>query len=604
MSIRPAPTPRRRRVAVAAVVGIALVAPATRAGAQPPPPPPPPTPATAPSATGPTVEIAVLGDRPLTPRQVETATAGTGTVVGTVGALGATLVEVPLPVAMGARARLDALPGVRHAYRPGGVAADLVPTDPLWPTQSSSVAPLGLPAAWDLTTGSSDVVIAVLDSGVDPVPDLAGRLLPGVNFVTPGGTTADDFGHGTATALVAAGAGNDGAGGAGVCWSCRILPVKILDADGLGTLFDVARGIVWAADNGADVINLSLGGRDDDPAVRQALSHAAARGAVVVASTGNDGGTTPNYPAASPGVLSVASLADDHSTLAPWSARGAAWTDVAAPGCNWVALDGATRFCGTSSSAPLVSGIAGLVRSVRPTATREMVATAIVTTAELGALHGQVGYGAVHAGRAVAAAGGVAHGPTPLPVDVTGPAVSVDPMPGYHGGVVQVTVRASDDQGIASVRLHVDGVEVAARAHPGPVTGFSWDTTGRGDGPATLTAMAVDGAGHVAVSPPQVVVVDNAAPLGLLYSPAMFSTVRGSFVAKAVVTDPNGVMGTYIVANDRIVGGWSGGGFGQATVPVTTNGPIRVAAISVDNALRVSATNIVVVKGVAPRRRR
>lgn len=561
-----------------------------------------PTPAAAASGT---VEIAVLGDATLAGAQVDAATRGAGDVVGTVDALGATLVEVPAADAATARARLDALPGVDAAYRPGTARAHLTPDDPLWPTQTATVGSLGLTSAWDTTTGSSGVVIAVLDSGVDEIPDLAGRVLVGTNFVTPGGPTADDFGHGTRTAAIAAARGDDGAGGAGVCWECRILPVKVLDAEGYGSLFDVAQGIVWAADRGADVINLSLGAREDDPVVRQALDYAFARDVVVVASAGNDGGTVPNYPAASPGVVSVAGLADDGVNPAVWSARGAYWVDVAAPGCNWVSPDGgAVRFCGTSSSAPLVAGIAALVRSARPAATRDMVGTAVLTTAELGALRGVVGYGAVHAGRAVAAAATVAAGPTPLPVDVTPPLVVVDAMPGYRSGVTSIRVRSSDDQRVAAVRVRVDGAEVAGAWDPPATADLWWDTSGRGDGPVTVTAEAVDGAGQSVVSPPATMTIDNAAPLGLLYSPISNTRVTGSFVAKAVVTDPNGVMGTYIVANDRIVGGWPGGGFGAVTVPVRTNGPIRVAAISVDNALRISATNIAVVRGVVPRRRR
>lgn len=597
MSRRERSSRRRRRGVVAVLAALSL--PATDAAW--------PVPAAAepvPTAGAGRVELVVLGDRPLTAAEVATATGGAGTVQRTVGGIGATVVEVPAAAAPGAVAGLEALRVVDDAYRPSTARAFVTPNDPEWFRQDASRS-IGLPAAWDTTTGSSSVVIAIVDSGVNADADLAGRVLPGYDFVNGDADASDDDGHGTDTALVAAAAGNDAGGAAGVCWGCRVLPVKVLDGAGQGSMSDVAAGIVWAADHGADVINLSLGGPANDPAVQQALAYAFARDIVVIASAGNDGGTLPNYPAASPGVISVGGSTLDTRTLWHWSQRGPTWVDLAAPGCNWVVDSlGPYHFCGTSSAAPVVAGLAGLLRSARPGADRNMVGTALVTSAEFAPTQGLVGYGIVNAAAAVSRIGTVSPGPMPLPPDVTPPEVALVPPAGYQKGLVPVRVLSADDQRVAAVELWIDGGRFAVVADPPGLTDVAVDTRSLSDGGHVVQAVAVDAAGHRTTGEARSMAVDNGNPLGLLVAPSWGARVSGSFVARAYVTDPSGIMGTFIIANDRVVGGFLGAGFGQATVPVTTSGPIRVVALTVDNAGNISGTNLVVVTGSVPRRRR
>src|SRR3954453_11970151 len=148
--------------------------------------------------------------------------------------------------------------------------------------------------------------IAVVDSGVDPDhPEQADRLPPGRDYV--GGdldprddTIGDGRGHGTQVAGIAAAATDDARGIAGVGWGARILPVKVLDRFGSGYDSDIAAGMTWAADQGADVINLSLGGAADSAVLRDAAAYAGSRVSVVVAAAGNDGGRSTSYPAAIP----------------------------------------------------------------------------------------------------------------------------------------------------------------------------------------------------------------------------------------------------------------------------------------------------------------
>ena len=237
------------------------------------------------------------------------------------------------------------------------VPAALVPDDPWWGSEWG-LARIGMPALWAATAASTapPAVVAVVDTGVNPaLPDLAGALVEG-----EGGS--DTVGHGSAVAEVAAGRGNDRAGAAGVCWRCRILPVDVAPS-GSASGADLAAGIRFAVDHGANVVNISLVLSGPDPEVADAVAYAEARGALVVAAAGNDGGTAPTYPAAYPGVLGVVAV-DGADQLYPWSTHGS-WAAFAAPGCATVgdARGGQEQFCGSSAAAPLVSGLAGLLWS-------------------------------------------------------------------------------------------------------------------------------------------------------------------------------------------------------------------------------------------------
>ena len=241
------------------------------------------------------------------------------------------------------------------------VAATILPNDPGW-TQQWGLRQVEAPAAWGLMTAPSrQVVVAVVDSGVDPTqPDLQGALVPGADFADSSGSTADQYGHGTMVAGVIAARGDNGQGVAGVCWTCLIMPIKVLDANGSGTATSIAQGIRWAADHGANVINMSFVLSGPDPDVAAAISYAHDKGAIVIAAAGNSGTGDETYPAAYPFVVSVAAT-DDADQLYPWSTHGS-WVTLAAPGCTLTtALGGGfASFCGTSAAAPLVAGLAAL----------------------------------------------------------------------------------------------------------------------------------------------------------------------------------------------------------------------------------------------------
>jgi subtilisin family serine protease len=205
--------------------------------------------------------------------------------------------------------------------------------------------------------------------------------VPGQDFVDDDANPADDEGHGTAVAGIIAARTNNHEGQAGLCWVCSIMPVKVLDSRGSGKTATIAAGIVWAADRGARVINMSLGGPAGSMAMQAAVEYAVTKGVVVVAAAGNSGSDTPFYPAAYTGVLSVGGTTSS-DTRYSWSNFGG-WVLLTAPGCN-TAPDlggGYVEFCGTSSATPVVTGIAGLALSLMPAASPAQVAAALEQTA-------------------------------------------------------------------------------------------------------------------------------------------------------------------------------------------------------------------------------
>ena len=230
------------------------------------------------------------------------------------------------------------------------------------------------PEVWNGGSGfsgstGSGTTIAVIDTGVDlDHPEFSGRIVTGYDFVD-GDTVADDGnGHGTHVAGTIAGA-NDGTGITGVAYDAAIMPLRVLDNDGYGWTSDIISAVRWAADNGADVINLSLGGGGYSQAMADAISYASGRGSVVVMAAGNSGGSAPEYPAAHAIDHGIAvGAVDRNRSLAEFSNRaGSTQLDyVTAPGVNiYSAVPGGEydTFNGTSMATPHVAGIAGLLKS-------------------------------------------------------------------------------------------------------------------------------------------------------------------------------------------------------------------------------------------------
>jgi subtilisin family serine protease len=249
-------------------------------------------------------------------------------------------------------------------------------------------------------------------------PDLAGKFVStGWDFANDDADASDDHWHGTHVAGIAAAATDNAAGIAGVAWNSRILPVKVVDETGNGWYSWIIDGIVWAADHGADVINLSLGDVFDDAFLEDACRYAHDKGVVVVASAGNDGIEGVYFPAAYDGYVLAVAASDYNDAVAGFSSYGPE-IDVAAPGVWILSLApqdyvgaGALPYLfasGTSMAAPHVAGLAALIRSAKPDLTVDEIMKIIRYTADdinrstAPGRDDRAGYGRINMARALA----------------------------------------------------------------------------------------------------------------------------------------------------------------------------------------------------------
>ncbi len=329
-----------------------------------------------------------------------------GAVLRTIPALGLALVEMPPDTDLRtASASLEALAEVEWVEPNYTFALDLIPNDPYYASyQASYLNRMELSTAWDLTTGRPEIVLAVLDTGVDMnhsdlrdaiwanpgeepgngVDDDGNGFIDDVNgwdFAGNDNVPDDDYGHGTHVAGIAAARINNGVGIAGVAGQVTIMPVDVFGG-GIGTYEDLIRAIIYAADNGAHVINMSLGASSYSRGEEMAVNYAVERGVVVVAAAGNTGRESYHYPAAHPNVIAVAATtADDY--LASFSTRGE-FVDVAAPGYRIYSTlrnNGYGTMSGTSMASPHVAGLAALILSRNPGLTPAEVRQLIESTA-------------------------------------------------------------------------------------------------------------------------------------------------------------------------------------------------------------------------------
>ncbi len=295
-------------------------------------------------------------------------------------------------------------------------AFDTVPDDPKYGSQWG-LPQIKAPAAWDITTGGSDVTVAVVDTGIDlGHPDLSclGKLTSGWDFINNDATPDDDYGHGSHVAGIAAACTNNSIGVAGVAWGVRLMPVKVLDANGIGSYEDVANGITYAANHGADIINLSLGGSESSTTLADAVQYAYDHGVLIVSAAGNcaQGGyqcgnlvNPVMYPAAYPTTLAVAAT-DSNDNWAYFS-EYRPYVDVAAPGVSIYSTwkgGGYASLQGTSMATPYVAGLAALIWSLDPNLTRDQVRAVIQSTADDVWTPGKddyTGYGRINAWRAL-----------------------------------------------------------------------------------------------------------------------------------------------------------------------------------------------------------
>lgn len=444
--------------------------------------------------------------------------------------IGTRVVRVPAAQAARIMSELKADPSLEYVEPDATAHALATSNDPYFTSAAQwYLSKIGAPAAWDISTGSNAVRVAVVDSGVlASHPDLAGKVLAGYDFVNNDSDPSDDNGHGTAVAGLIAAATNNQLGMAGLGWSTPVVPVKALDAAGSGSYSGIANSIIWAADQGVKVINLSLGGTTSSRTLQDAVNYAWSRGIVVIAAAGNNGNSTAFYPAACANVIAV-SATNSTDTRPSWSNFGS-YVDLSAPGAGILTLQGPSSYAnwdGTSFSSPIVAGVTALMIAANPGLSNSSTTSLLLGSCDdIGTAGYDVYYGngRLNASRAVQAAW------NSIPVDATPPTVAFSTLSNGQNvvGTVNVGVNGSDNVGVTRLELWIDGLLHAQSGSASAV--FAWDSTGVQDGSHFLEARAFDAMNLSSTTTIQVNVsnsgsVDWIAPVTAITSPANGSKV-------------------------------------------------------------------------------
>ncbi|MBI3115312.1 MAG: S8 family serine peptidase, partial [Candidatus Kerfeldbacteria bacterium] len=457
--------------------------------------------------------------------------------------------------------------------------SSFAPNDPQFPNQWNFTS-VRVPSAWDLDTiaplygGDPSIIVAVVDSGFTSGPDYATTpTVAGYDYVNNDADPRDDNGHGTHVAGTILQNTNNGTAGAGIAYASTLMPIKVLDTSGTGSTATITQGVTFAHANGAKVINLSLGGNEDDPILHTAIINAKNDGVVLVAAVGNDGASTVSYPARYDEVISVGGVRFDE-TKASYSNTGTG-LDLAAPGGDLTVdqngdgqVDGILQqtcvnaacgshasflYAGTSQAAPHVAAAAALMLAAG--ADRSQIQNVLQTTAkDLGTpgYDETYGYGLLDVTAAL----------TAVVSDTTPPTGSVT----IEGGAEQtaslsvvLSLSASDATGIASMAFSNGVTFSVPEAY---ATSKLWDmsdaATGgsTAEGVRTVTVRFTDAKGNsAAVS--DTIVLDRTGPTGVaingftakdhqrsIASGTAVTLARGHYTFSA--SDPAGVSGYFV----------------------------------------------------------
>lgn len=334
--------------------------------------------------------------------------------------------------------KLNEDPSVENAEPDYLAMTCVVPNDGLYERQWG-LKRIKCEEAWEHEKGNENVIIAIIDTGIEQNhPDLKDKLVPGYDMVdltdvppedgcvwegdidTRDNNPEDENGHGTHCAGIAAASNDNNLGVAGVAWKCKIMPIRVLAnircgryVKGSGTFTDIADGIIWAADHGAHMISMSLGGMvpksENPPSVlKNAIDYANSNGCVIVASTGNNGinldeAEVYHYPSAHPEVLAVGAI-DKNNRRPNFSNYGRQCDHVMAPGVDILSTYPRQTYEfleGTSMATPFVAGLAALIKSANPHMSPKEIRERICQTAETQSDDAQYGYGIIDAYKAI-----------------------------------------------------------------------------------------------------------------------------------------------------------------------------------------------------------
>ena len=442
-------------------------------------------------------------------------------------------------------------PHIKFAELDKKVSISLSSNDPYFGSQYH-LRKIGADMAWDTSQGAG-ITIAILDSGVDAAhPDLKNSLLPGYNSYLGTTDSSDICGHGTGVAGTAAGITNNAIGVAGVAGQAKILPVRIVHENGTAGCYayfsSMSNGIIYAADNGAKIVNLSFGGVTTSSSVASAAQYLKNKGGLLFASAGNDNAdlTVPLNKS-----MIIVSATDSNDLKSSFSNYGQVIA-LSAPGSYiYATKQGGTygAWNGTSFSSPVAAGVGALVMAANPSLSNLDVENILFATAtDLGAVGKDniFGYGRVNASAAV----NLALNSTPS-VDTIAPVASItSPTPSITvSGIVPISLNATDNIGVKNVELFINGNSVAIDSST--PFGFSWDSKGVNNGMANIHVVAYDDAGNkgqsstVAVNVANEVapiIVDTTPPVVSIITP-IAGSVSGTVDVSVNASDNSGAAG-------------------------------------------------------------
>ncbi len=406
------------------------------------------------------------------------------------------------------QAAVAADPHVRYAGPDVWTRGAFIPNDPDYSDPWLVYGPRQIHAesAWDVTLGDPNMIVAVLDTGLDlSHPEFTGRVLPGYDFVNGDSDPSDDKNHGTHVAGIIAAGINNGIGIPGIAGAVKVLPVKVLNAQGAGWWSNVAQGITWAVEHGARVVNLSLNSTASSQLLSDAVAYANSKGVVMVVSAGNSGSAQPAYPAVYENVIAVG--ATDYDGLRAAFSNYGPNVDVMAPGDSiWSTYPGGgyKYMSGTSMAAPHAAGVAALLLSVNPNLTPAQIKDTLqATAADMDALgvDAYTGYGLINAQTAVMGVKPATYVPPTtnltetLAVDANGNGL-VDP-----GDTLRYRVTVANEGAQPLSNVVVNAVAPRYTSYVANATGLSGIPVRDDAAPETALPLDADGLNIGAVAP-------------------------------------------------------------------------------------------------------
>ena len=324
-----------------------------------------------------------------------------------------------------------------------------------------AIQDMELDKAWDVETGDENIIIAVLDTGIDyNHVDLSSNVIAGYDFVNDDNDAMDDNGHGTAVAGIIGAIGNNNKGIVGVNWACKIMPVKVVGSNGTGSYFNIAQGILYATDNNARVLNLSIGGYAYSEIFEAAIDYAVSAGCVIVAGVGDDNTNTVMYPAGHDGVIGAS--ATEESDKISMDSNYGNFLDIYAPGINIYTTKPNDEYgseSGSSMASAYVAGIAGFVLASSNTLTGAQVQTIIYNNSDWIKMNykGTYGHGKINAHRAILVAKGIEN------IDIAIVDFNIVPATPVTGLQATITVTLQNQGNVpttaTNVRLYIDETE-------------------------------------------------------------------------------------------------------------------------------------------------